>query len=142
MPQVELAVVFLWTWSKRGISRSGVGAWIYWDKSATEVILAPLKLGNLHWHLARHWLQEGPHGGFSAWIWGVDMKCTAEVVWHLSIHPIQFSLDFPNIITRRRINGYSVNYWLLVADSSSSEPCLWQSLIFRLVWIRVAMKRY
>lgn len=72
----------------------------------------------------------------------VDMDCTPEVVTHLSIHPIQFSVDFPNIITGRSINGFSANYLLLVADSSSSELCLWQRLVFKLAWTRMAMKRY
>lgn len=72
---------------------------------------------------------------------GVDMGCTAEVITHLSIHPIQFSVDFPNIISERSINGFSANYWQLLAATNSYEPCLWQGLVFKLVWTRVTMKR-
>lgn len=38
---------------------------------------------------------------------GIDMDYTAELVTHLSIHCIQISVDFPNIITERSINLHS-----------------------------------
>lgn len=72
---------------------------------------------------------------------GVDMDCTAKVITCLLIHPIQFAVDFPNIITERNINGFSVNFWQLLIDAKSYEPCLWQGLIFKPVWTRVTMKR-
>lgn len=36
---------------------------------------------------------------FQSGFGGVDMDCTAELVTHLSIHRVQISVDFPNIIT-------------------------------------------
>lgn len=81
-------------------------------------------------------------GEFQLGFGGADMDCTAEIVTHLSIHPIQVSEDFPNIITERSINGCSDNYWQLLADTGSCEPCLWQGFVFKLGWTRAAMKRY
>lgn len=77
------------------------------------------------------------HLGFGC----VDMDCTAAVITHLSIHPVQFSVDFPSIISARSINGSSANYWQLLAAANSYELCLWQGLVFKLVWTEVTMKR-
>lgn len=49
---------------------------------------------------------------------GVDMDRTAEMITRLSILPIQFSVGFPNI-NERSINGFSANYWQLLAATNS-----------------------
>lgn len=116
---MEFALVLVWTWSKHGISRSGIGAWIYWDESTAEIILAPLKYGSkISIGIQQGILFKDSMEDFQLEFGGVDMDRTAEMITRLSILPIQFSVGFPNI-NERSINGFSANYWQLLAATNS-----------------------
>lgn len=91
--QVELAVIFLWTWSGCGILRPDIEAWM-----CTVENLGPTEVGG---RISLGFDKGKTGNGIDAVVGAVLWSALLDLL-HVSIYHIQISVNFPNILTERK----------------------------------------